>query len=94
MTIEDFFIKLITKELSPECNIIISSSEVIEHIEISETLIAVTIQVSPICNIMELTTSIGICIQYQLKIDNNVISNSVTQKNGLIVLMQNAHQNK
>jgi len=37
MMIEDFFIKLITKELSPECNIIILSSEIIERIEISET---------------------------------------------------------
>ncbi len=94
MMIKDFFIKLITKELSPECNIIISSSEVIERIEISETPIAVTIQVSPICNIIELTISIRICIQYRLKTDNNVIPNSITQKNGLIVLMQNTHQNK
>jgi len=94
MTIEDFFIKLITKELSPECNIIISSSKVIERIKISETPTAIIIQVSPICNIMKLTTSIEICIQYQLKTDNNIIPNLVTQKNGLIVLMQNAYQNK
>ena len=94
MMIEDFFIKFITKELSSECNIIVSSSKVIEHIKISETLSAVIIQVNLIYNIIELMTSIGICIQYWLKTDNNIIPNSVIQKNGLIVLMQNARQNK
>ena len=62
MTIKDFFIKLITKELSSEYNIIVSSFEVIECIKISETSSAVTIQVSPICNIIKLTTNIGIYI--------------------------------
>jgi len=64
MIIKDFFIKLITKELSLKCNIIISSSKVIEHIEISKTLSAVITQVSLICNIIKLITSIEICIQY------------------------------
>ena len=92
MTIEDFFVKLITKELSPECNIVVTSSEVIERVEISETPVAVATQVSPICSIMELTISIGICIQYRLKTDDNIISNPVTQQNDLMILMQNARQ--
>jgi len=92
MTIEDFFVKLITKELSPECNIVVTSSEVIERVEISETPVAVATQVSPICSIMKLTISIGICIQYRLKTDDNIISNPITQQNGLMILMQNARQ--
>ncbi len=92
MMIEDFFIKLITKELSSECNIIVISSKVIKRVEISETPVAIATQINLICNIMKLMTSIGICIQYQLKTDNNIISNSVIQQNGLMILMQNAHQ--
>ncbi len=43
MIIEDFFIKLITKELSLECNIIVTSSKVIEYVEISKIPVAVII---------------------------------------------------
>ncbi|RHZ79317.1 hypothetical protein Glove_149g97 [Diversispora epigaea] len=44
MTIVDFFIKLINNELSSENNISVSSSEIIEYVEISETPVAATIQ--------------------------------------------------
>ena len=70
MTIKDFFEKLITKELSPESNIVITNSEIIDHAEISETPTATTIQVSLNCSIMELKTSIGKNIHYRLKTDD------------------------
>jgi hypothetical protein len=38
MSLKDFFTKLINKELSPECNIDVVSSEEIERVEISKTL--------------------------------------------------------
>src|SRR5439155_1207267 len=37
MTVKDFFVKLITKEISPESDIAIEVSEVIERVELSET---------------------------------------------------------
>jgi hypothetical protein len=37
MTVKDFLVKLITKEISPESSISIEVSEVIERIELSET---------------------------------------------------------
>ncbi|RHZ55994.1 hypothetical protein Glove_407g11 [Diversispora epigaea] len=93
MTITDFFIKLINNELSPECSIFVSNSETVEHVEISETPVITATQVSSTCNILELTTSIGRCIHYRLKIDD-IISNSTLQQNSLMILMQNAQKTK
>ncbi|RHZ82960.1 hypothetical protein Glove_102g7 [Diversispora epigaea] len=93
MTIADFFIKLINNELSSENNISVSSSEIIECVKISETPVAATTQVNPICNILELTTNIGRCIHYQLKIDD-IIFNPTLQQNSLLILMQNACETK
>jgi len=70
MTIKDFFEKLITRELTPESNIVIANSEIIDHVEISETPTAITTQVSLNCSIMELTISIGKNIHYRLKTDD------------------------
>ena len=64
MIIKDFFIKLITKELSPECGITMEISEVIERVELSETPTSTTTQISPDCTIIELTSSIGVHIHY------------------------------
>ncbi len=89
MTIKDFFEKLITRELFPESNIVITNSEIIDRVEISETPTTITTQVSLNCGIMELTTSIGKNIHYQLKTDD-VIPNLVPQRNSLMILMQNA----
>ena len=55
MTLNDFFVKLITKELSPECNIAVTTSEVVERAELSETPVSVATQVNLNCSIMELT---------------------------------------
>ncbi|CAG8820012.1 3846_t:CDS:1, partial [Gigaspora rosea] len=60
MTIKDFFVKLTTGELSSECNIGTISSEAIEHIELSNKPITGATQVNLNCNIMEVTTAIGI----------------------------------
>ncbi|RIA93599.1 hypothetical protein C1645_819110 [Glomus cerebriforme] len=57
MSIKDFFTKLVNKELSPKCNIAVSSEE-IEHVKLSETLTSVTTQVSLNCGIIELITSV------------------------------------
>ena len=89
MSIKDFFTKLVNKEISPECNIAIVSSEEIKHVELSETLTSVAIQVSLNCGIIELTTSVGIHIHYRLKTDD-IISASVPRQNGFTILMQNA----
>src|SRR5436190_2623402 len=62
MTIKDFFVKLIIGELSPECSIAVTSSEIIERVELSETPVSVVTQVSINCGIIELTTNVGINI--------------------------------
>ena len=64
MTIKDFFAKLVNKEISPECNIVITNSETIEYVELSKTPVSVTIRVSLDCNIIELTKSVGIHMYY------------------------------
>ncbi|CAG8547306.1 20451_t:CDS:2 [Gigaspora rosea] len=46
MSIKDFFDKLVTSEISPECNISINSLEIIDRIELSQTLGATAIQTS------------------------------------------------
>ena len=71
MTIRDFFVKLVNKELSPECSIAVTVSEIIERVELSVTPISIATQVSPNCNIMELTSNIGIHVHYQLKINDD-----------------------
>ncbi|CAG8801682.1 33321_t:CDS:2, partial [Racocetra persica] len=57
MTIKDFFIKLTTGKLSSECNIDIIDPETIKRIDISKTQNTAAIQVSPNCNIIEVTTN-------------------------------------
>ena len=91
MTIKDFFEKLIIRELFPESNIVITNSEIIDRVEISKTSTAITTQVSLNCDNMELTTNIGKNIHYRLKTDD-IISNLVSQRNSLMILMQNACQ--
>src|SRR3954453_22491267 len=92
MTIKDFFVKLVlTKELSPECGINIAASEVIERVELSETLVSAATQVSPDCGIIELTSSIGVHIHYQLKNDTRIVSDLVSQRNSFMIMIQNAH---
>ena len=93
MTIKDFFLKLVTKELSPECNIYnVTVSEVIERVELSETPVSVATQVSLNCGIIKLTTSIGVHIHYQLKSDTDTTPDFVPQRNSFTIIMQNAHQ--
>jgi hypothetical protein len=64
MSIKDFFIKLVNKELSSECNIAMTSFEEIERVKLSKTPTAIVTQVSLNCNIIELTRSVGIHIHY------------------------------
>jgi len=92
MTIKDFFVKLINRELSPESNIVVTDSEVIERVEISETQTAVATQVSLKCGIIEVTTNMGIHIHYRLKTDDDITSDLVPRQNSFMILMQNARQ--
>ena len=94
MTIEEFFFKLVNKELSPECGIAVTCSEVIERVEISKTPTAVANQVSTNCNIIELTTSIGIHIHYRLKASDTISPFIPSQQNGFTIIMQNAIQSQ
>ncbi|CAG8633361.1 11116_t:CDS:2 [Ambispora leptoticha] len=93
MTIQDFFIKLTTGELSSERNLDIIDPETIERIEISKTQDATATQVSPNCNIIEVTTNVGIYVHFRLKTDI-VKSNLEPQRNYFTILMQNAHRAK
>lgn len=88
MTIKDFFVKLTTGELSPECNIAVTNSEEIERVELGKTPAAVATKVSPNCNIVEVTTNIGVHIHYRLK--NEEAYALVPQQNSFTVMMQNA----
>jgi hypothetical protein len=93
MTIKDFFVKLVlTKELSPECSINIAASEVIERVELSEVPVSAATQISPDCDIIELTSSIGVHIHYQLKNDTRIIPDLIPKRNSFMIMMQNAHR--
>ncbi|CAG8812894.1 39069_t:CDS:1, partial [Gigaspora margarita] len=75
MTIKDFFVKLTTGKLSSECNIGTISPEAIERVELSNTPTTGATQVSLNCNIMEVTTAIGIYIYYHFKTEDAINSN-------------------
>ena len=91
MSIKDFYIKLVNKELSPECNISVTSSEEIERVELTKTpTSAVVTQVSFNCNIIELTKSVGMHIHYQLKADDTV--STLVPRNIFTIMMQNARK--
>jgi hypothetical protein len=92
MTIRDFFVKLVTKELSPECSIAVPISEIIERVDLSETPISIATQVSLNCSIIELTSNIGIHVHYRLKNDNDTIPELVPQRNSFTIMMQNAYR--
>ncbi|CAB4425840.1 unnamed protein product [Rhizophagus irregularis] len=87
-----FFEKLITKEISPECGITIEVSEVIERVELSETSASTATKVSPDCNIIELTSSMGVHIHYRLKNDTTATPDLIPQRNCFMIMMQNAHR--
>ena len=92
MSLKDFFIKLVTKELSPECKIAVTSSEVIESIKLSVTPVSIGTQVNLNCNIIELTKNVGIHIHYQLKVNDDSVSDMVPQRNSFTIMMQNARK--
>ena len=92
ITVKDFFVKLITKEISPESGIAIEVSEVIERVELSETPVSTATQVSPDCGIIELTSSIGVHIHYRLKNDTSITPDMIPQRNSFMIMMQNAHR--
>ncbi|CAG8759803.1 13805_t:CDS:1 [Racocetra persica] len=89
MTIKEFFVKLTTGELSSDCNIDIINPETIERVEISKVQDVTATQVSINCNIIEVTTSVGIYMHYRLKTENPNF-NSKQQRNIFTILMQNA----
>ena len=74
ISIKDFFDKLVTSEISPECNIFINSLEIIDRIELSQRLGATAIQTSHSCGIIELTKTFGVNIHYILKPNDNITS--------------------
>jgi len=92
MSIKDFFIKLVNKELSPECNIAVTSFEEIERVELSKTPTAIITQISLNCNIIELTRSVGIHIHYRLKADDTV--STLVPHNSFTIIMQNARRSQ
>ncbi|PKB93258.1 hypothetical protein RhiirA5_441859 [Rhizophagus irregularis] len=92
MSLKDFFMKLVNKEISPECNIAVTSSKEIERIELSEALAASATQASLNCNIIELTKGVGIYIHYRLKTD--ITTATPASQNGFAILMQNARKSK
>jgi hypothetical protein len=94
MSVKDFFIKLVTKEISSECNVAMMSFDEIERVEISETPATIATQVNFNCGIIELTTSVGIRVHYLLKSDNTINTTLVPQRNGLTILMENAHRSR
>ncbi|CAG8784333.1 35946_t:CDS:1, partial [Racocetra persica] len=53
ISIKEFFDKLVIDKISPECDISISSFEIIERIELSQILGRTAIQASPHCKIIE-----------------------------------------
>jgi len=87
MTVKDFFLKLITKEISSESGIAIEVSEVIERVELSEAPVSTATQV-----IIELTSSIGVHIHYRLKNDTSITPDIIPQRNSFMIMMQNAHR--
>jgi len=87
MSIKDFFDKLVTSEISPECNISINSLEIIDRIELSQTLGATAIQTSHSCGIIELTKTFGVNIHYILKPNDNITS-PVSCQNAFEMIMQ------
>jgi hypothetical protein len=84
MSVKDIFIKLITKEISSECNVAVTSSDKIERVEISEMPATVATQVNLNCGIIELTTSVEIRVYYLLKSDDTISITLVPQWNSLI----------
>ncbi|PKB93803.1 hypothetical protein RhiirA5_507835 [Rhizophagus irregularis] len=92
MSVKDFFIKLVNKELSPECNIALANSEEIERVELSETPTAIATQVSPSCNIVEPTKSVGIHMHYRLKPDETI--STTGPLNSFTILMQNERKSQ
>jgi hypothetical protein len=93
MTIKDFFIKLVlTKELSSECGINIAASEVIECVKLNKIPVLVATQISPNCGIIELTSSIGIYIYYQLKNNIRIIPDLIPKQNSFMIMMQSTHR--
>ncbi|CAG8834796.1 12969_t:CDS:2, partial [Gigaspora margarita] len=92
MTIKDFFVKLITGKLLSECNIGTISSKAIEHVELSNTPTTSATQVSLNCNIMEVTTAIGIYVHYHLKTEDTINSNLASQQNSFAILIQNTYR--
>jgi hypothetical protein len=92
ISLKDFFMKLVNNKISPECNITVTSSEEIEHIELSKTPATPATQVSLNCNIIKLMKGVEIYIYYRLKADNTTAT-SVPQ-NGFTILMQNARRSQ
>ncbi|CAG8529704.1 35266_t:CDS:1 [Racocetra persica] len=90
ITIKEFFDKLIIGEISPGCDIFVSFSETIDHIELSQMLDAgaTTIQASPHCEIIESTKAFGLNIHYHLKTSDIIISYLALYQNALEILMQ------
>ncbi|CAG8851225.1 2507_t:CDS:1, partial [Gigaspora margarita] len=94
MSIKEFFDKLITGEISPECNIPISPFEIIERIELSQALGTTAIQASPNCEIIESTKTFGVNIHYYLQHSTIITSHSAPRQNAFELLMQSQKDQK
>ncbi|CAG8815193.1 17599_t:CDS:2, partial [Racocetra persica] len=89
MSIKEFFDKLIIEEISPEYNINIDPFEIIESIELSQSVNTTTIQAGFDCEIIKVTKIFGVNIYYHLKSNNSTTSHSISSSNTLEILMQN-----
>ncbi|CAG8605760.1 3788_t:CDS:1, partial [Racocetra persica] len=92
MSIREFFDKLIDREILPECDINIDPFEIIESIELSQSIGATAIQASFNCKIIEITKTFGVNIHYHLKFNNPTTSHSVSLPNALEILMRNSYK--
>ncbi|RIB27040.1 hypothetical protein C2G38_2161561 [Gigaspora rosea] len=91
MTIQEFFNKLVTQQITEETIINIDSLEVIDCVELSKSTNTVAVQASLNCSIVELTSNFGVNVHYHLKTDD---SPTLPLQNCFTIMMQNAQRNQ
>ncbi|CAG8599955.1 19246_t:CDS:2, partial [Racocetra persica] len=92
MSIRKFFDKFIDRKISPKCDINIDPFEIIESVELSQSIGTTAIQARFNCEIIEITKMFGVNIHYHLKFNNPTTSHSVSPPNALEILIRNSHK--
>ncbi|CAG8457754.1 24796_t:CDS:2 [Gigaspora rosea] len=90
MTLNEFFYKLVNREISPDISVDVSYFEQIKRIDLSKSTNPPmeTTQTSPDCEIIELTSEFGKNIHYHLHSNEMRYSNLDKYKNGFDIIMQ------